>query len=352
MSKSKIINSLLEFEEYIINNLATSYMESVNESLTNIPKGIININNIEQIKIAQKYIRHTDLVFNKAIMRYLYSINQKNNIDCCIASDRNGKSLYIKKTKTYIYLISQELFIDYCNQKKWVKDQMLNRQSDTNNVYVVLVEDDKLSNDYMNLLNNKVLNQNHFITFQHYITNTFGAPLWIELKNSFSKISNTVNKYKSFELINLSSKNTNQEDYEYYCMKVNTDLKKYLEKLKDYPILLSGLASAEYLYDLYVNKMKEKDDFDYSCVSIMYYKTLEDLINKIIWIPYRKEILEKNTNEAISTKLYLNDPKYYYSYQGFKEACELGPLGFLCSEIKPNNLRVIVSVSIVDRFLE
>ena len=46
------ITSLEEFEEYVINNLATSYQKSVYESLTNIPKGIINIYNVEQIKIA------------------------------------------------------------------------------------------------------------------------------------------------------------------------------------------------------------------------------------------------------------------------------------------------------------
>lgn len=331
--KGLAINSLSEFEEYIISNLAKSYVESVNESLTNIPKGIININNIEQIKIAQKYIRHTDLVFNKAIMRYLFSINQKNHIDCCIASDRNGKSLFIKKDKVYIHLISQERFIDYCNQKKWVKEQMLERPSSTKNLYVILVEDDELSKSYLNKLNDKVINQNQFITFQNYITNNFGINLWKELQESFSKISETVKKYKSFELVNLST-NQGTNDYEYYCGKVNEDFKRYIEKLINYPTLLSGLSSAEYLYDLYINKMSEKQDFDYSCVSIMYYKTLEDFINNLLWIPYRKEVLEKNTDEVINTKLYLNDVKFYYNYQGFKESCELGPLSFLCAEIK------------------
>lgn len=336
MSNTIDIKSLSEFEEYIINNLTASYTESVNEYLAKIPKGIIKINNTEKIKIEQKYLRHTDLVFNKAIMRYIFSINKENGIDCYIAKDRNGRSLYVKNSKTYIHLISQERFIDYCTQKKWVEEQMLYRRSNTNNVYVVLVEDDKLSNDYMDILNKKAVNQNQFITFQYYISNNFGKDFWIELQNSFSKISETVNKYKNFELLNMGNNKNDQEDYEYYCKQINIDLKKYFEKLKDFPILLSGLASAEYLYDLYVNKMKEKVDFDYSCVSIMYYKTLEDFINKLIWIPYRKEVLEKKSNEVISTNLYLNEPKYYYdyNYKRVKESCELGPLGFLCSEIR------------------
>ncbi len=335
MKAKKIISitSLEEFEEYVINNLATSYQKSVFESLTNIPKGIININNVEQIKIAQKYIRHTDLVFNKAIMRYLFSITQKNNIACCIASDRYGKSLFIKKDKIYVHLISQERFVDYCKQQKWVKKQMIERTCSTKNLYVVLIEDDKLSNEYIDILNSKVVNQNKFITFQGYITKNFGIDLWEKLRKSFSRISETVNKYKSFELVNLSTSKS-QKDYDYYCNRVNDDFKAYIEKLKDYPTLLSGLSSAEYLYDLYINKMAEKQEFDYSCVSIMYYKTLEDFINTFLWIPYREEILEKNVEEVLNTKLYLNDVKYYYNYQGFKDACELGPLSFLCVEIR------------------
>ena len=74
---------------------------------------------------------------------YLFSVNQKNNIDCCIASDRNGKSLFIKKDKIYVHLISQERFVEYCKQQKWVKEQMLERANSTQNLYVVLVEDDE-----------------------------------------------------------------------------------------------------------------------------------------------------------------------------------------------------------------
>lgn len=72
------------------------------------------------------------------------------------------------------------------------------------------------------------------------------------------------------------------------------------------------MVSAEYLYSIYVENQFQKEDFDYSCISIMYYKALERSINKIIYKPYRMKVLEYNKSDAISEdSQYLLSPNYY-----------------------------------------
>lgn len=52
-----------------------------------------------------------------------------------------------------------------------------------------------------------------------------------------------------------------------------------------------SLATAEYLYELLVDVKEPDPKMDYSCISILYYKALEDSLNKLIYKPYYKEYL-------------------------------------------------------------
>ena len=58
-----------------------------------------------------------------------------------------------------------------------------------------------------------------------------------------------------------------------------------------YPKLFNSLVSAEYLYKQYVAGKEPNEQFDYSCISIMYYMALEDFANKLVYIPYAKDVL-------------------------------------------------------------
>ena len=127
---------------------------------------------------------------------------------------------------------------------------------------------------------------------------------------------------------------SNDDNFSTRFEAVSKDFTEYVDYLKSYQTLLTSLSSAEFLYDRYITKMSEKKNFDYSCISIMYYKTLEDFINKFLYIPYKNEVLKNNKEEALNTKLYLNNPEFYYKYEKFKTSCELGPLSFLCADVK------------------
>lgn len=128
----------------------------------------------------------------------------------------------------------------------------------------------------------------------------------------------------------------NQPDYNYYYSKISKDFHKYIKYLFSYPDILSTLSTAEYLYDRYIIKKEEIDNFDYSCVSIMYYMALEDFINKIIYIPYKNEVLIPNIKDILTNKKYLSNPKSYMNKNMtfFKDSCELGSLSYLLKDIK------------------
>lgn len=124
-----------------------------------------------------------------------------------------------------------------------------------------------------------------------------------------------------------------QDEYEKFYEYVTGDFSAYANKLLKYPTLFNSLVSAEYLYDRFIIKREEVDGFDYSCVSIMYYMALEEFINKLLYIPYRNNVLIKNKSDLFGSSKYLSRASSYMRGDDLKPLCELGPLAFLLKNI-------------------
>ena len=114
---------------------------------------------------------------------------------------------------------------------------------------------------------------------------------------------------------------------------VSSSFSHFSTALLGFPKLFNTLTSAEYLYKEYVEASVPKESFDYSCISVMYYLALEDMINQLIYTPYSKAVLSGISN---------NDWKSYVTHQlafwdrsrrSYKEECELGNLGYLLSGV-------------------
>ena len=119
---------------------------------------------------------------------------------------------------------------------------------------------------------------------------------------------------------------------------VSLEFAPYAVELMQHPQIFSSLVSAEYLYNQYVERKKPNDLFDYSCISIMYYMSLEDFINKLMFIPYANDILStidrRNSRDKewknTEGKKYVSDfTKFFLKNGKPKETCEIGPLGYL-----------------------
>lgn len=120
---------------------------------------------------------------------------------------------------------------------------------------------------------------------------------------------------------------------------VSNEFLPYAGALMQHPQIFSSLVSAEYLYQQYVEKKEANSRFDYSCISIMYYMSLEDFLNKLVYIPYASEVLSGiNPSDLNDTQWQRRGAKDYVSSffsfwdkknQKFKTSCEIGVLGFL-----------------------
>ena len=131
--------------------------------------------------------------------------------------------------------------------------------------------------------------------------------------------------------------------YEDLYASVSEEFQPYLATLAKYPNIFCSLVSAEYLYRQYVEGKEPKDHFDYSCISIMYYMSLEDFLNKLVYIPYVKEVLSMvdkkeakayNWKQNIEWKKYVSDYTKFWRNGKVKESCEIGPIGYLFEGIE------------------
>lgn len=135
--------------------------------------------------------------------------------------------------------------------------------------------------------------------------------------------------------------------YDQLYSAVSQEFLPFMAALKQHPQIFCSLASAEYLYKQYAETVQLGYDFDYSCISIMYYMSLEDFLNKLIYIPYARNVLSNINQTQINDRNWQkNGAKDYVSqFTSFwnfvkstssyrlKQSCEIGVLGYLLEGI-------------------
>ncbi len=125
---------------------------------------------------------------------------------------------------------------------------------------------------------------------------------------------------------------------------ISNDFRAYASTLMQYPNIFCSLVSAEYLYKQYVEDADENSKFDYSCISIMYYISLEDFLNKLVYTPYANDILSaldsNDPNDTSFWKGYVtNFPSYWTKDKKshsnkLKTTCEIGVIGYLFEAVE------------------
>lgn len=113
---------------------------------------------------------------------------------------------------------------------------------------------------------------------------------------------------------------------------ITDEFKKYAHMLLQYPDIFSSLVSAEYLYRQYVMGKTPNAQFDYSCISIMYYMALEDFTNKLLYTSYATNVLDKNKRLVRNNYIpYVSHSSNFWDKKNkcYKKSCEIGNLGYL-----------------------
>ena len=124
--------------------------------------------------------------------------------------------------------------------------------------------------------------------------------------------------------------------YEELYASTTDAFKLYSATLMRFPQIFSSLVSAEYLYNQYITNQEPRENFDYSCISIMYYMALEDFVNKLIYTPYAIDILDPNSNDVRNNfEKYISHRSMFYDNRNhcYKRTCEIGTLGILFQKL-------------------
>ncbi|QNM05218.1 hypothetical protein [Qiania dongpingensis] len=99
--------------------------------------------------------------------------------------------------------------------------------------------------------------------------------------------------------------------------------------------ILISMATAEFLFEKYVNQENESYIMDYSCIALEYFKALETIMNLVLYRPYRIKILmpmvKEDSSAGVSKKLkpYCGDSLraiYMTGKKALKSDLEMGTL--------------------------
>ena len=289
--------SIANFMESVTAKIAKAYNNELVSIVSDAPKSVVNFNNVTVLKKGQRYIRHTDHVFNKAIAALFLELFMEKGVNCTLAKDRMGRSLYLCDEKNYKHFIPQEKVVGF-PKVPWYREFNRKKQSDASNTYVVLVENSHNGRLLVSRMNNQTESRNTFATLEEFTVHYFGWELWVELSSGLKQLEADSKKYKWFDLAEVCttvnrqafSETLDEElrffDYEEESRKhgLPTQVVKSLIDIylgqKKYKLLLSSetfaisFFSSEWLFKNYFHN----DCLEKTYVISGYLKSLEQLL--------------------------------------------------------------------------
>lgn len=192
------------FYNDIVERLSNSYKDEILKMFDNLPKSIIHFNDIEMLKKAQLYVRHTDRLFGKAIARLFCSMFNTLDLKSNVSNDRIGKCVYVRQKAVRFHFMNLEKVAGFPHVP-W-----LNKMSESKNSnqimdeYVLLTEKDCHSLDYIHKLNSHLENKSrHFICFEDFVLDNFSQGVWDYLVSAFDSIEQQAKTYQWFELVSV-----------------------------------------------------------------------------------------------------------------------------------------------------
>lgn len=191
-----------------------------------------------------------------------------------------------------------------------------------------------LSNDIDELMSAKQRYRGHLSI---YMTEDQEKKLDEYMEQVAEKIKDSVSKFQAYD--------------EMYAS-ITDEFQHYASHLLRYPKIFASLVSAEYLYSQYISKRDPNENFDYSCISIMYYLALEDFANKLLYTSYANDVLIPNAELVRQNyREYISSPTAFCDNRNrtYKQTSEIGNMGFLLAAL---NRETNYSAYLSDRYPE
>ena len=301
-------NEIIEnFYRSIIERLSVIYQDEIWNKLNDLPSPVISFNNVELLKKAQLYVRHTDRLFGKFIANLFCSLLEEKGIEAKCAEDRLGRCLFVKQLKSRFHFFPLERFAGFPNVPwfKGIGQSINSAKKDILDIYIVLIREDKRGSEYVKRLNKSLCNQftDRFFTLEHFVKNMLGETYWRDVCEAFENIQNASEQFQWFELSNVCNfsnmhyfeKDFTQSilDFDYVKEMQRTSLQMKEEAFslignnffnRGYQYLFSfndvrkALLTSEWLFQ---NQAKD-NDLDKTYIIAGYVKSVEQLLYHVI----------------------------------------------------------------------
>ena len=278
---------ILFFIDDFCERISRSYNENIISIVDEMPIGIVNYNNIPLLKKAQKFVRHTDAIFNKSISTLFAALFRENGFEATTPHDRQTRCVYLKDTGEYFHFIPFEQFA--CFPKVgWYKGLS---SASSINTYVVLIENNERGQSLVKKANELCPGPKEFVIIEEFVTEKFSGRVWDEVKESFKQIEKVASRYQWFDLAEICS-DYNKEQFNTFCehelLNKNYSLEippQHLQILmanfkKRYQILLSDtdFARSYFTSEWLFNKQMRNDNLDKTYIVSGYLKSIEQLL--------------------------------------------------------------------------
>lgn len=196
-----------QFYTSFIERLSVIYQDEVWDKLNDLPSPIISFNNVELLKKAQLYVRHTDRLFGKHIANLFCSLFEEKGLKSKCAEDRLGKCLFVKQLNSRFHFFPLEKLAGFPNVPwfKGIECSVNSANNDILDIYIVLIKEDKMGADYVLSLNRSICGDygDRFYTIEHFVTNLLGESQWNDICEAFGYIQYAAEQYQWFELSNV-----------------------------------------------------------------------------------------------------------------------------------------------------
>jgi hypothetical protein len=252
--------NISEFRESFVAQLSTEYSRGIVDIVADAPKSIVNFNNVAILKKGQQYIRHTDRAFNKAISTLFFRVFKSKGIDCVLAKDRTGRSVYLRDEQCYNHFMPQEKLVGF-PKVPWYGEFNRDKNRSIHNTYVALIESTPDSVVFMERLNSKTDSANSFVTIEDFSTSYCGGEFWVELSGALKQIESESQKYKWFDLAEICTTLNRAVFLEKLSEELQTfDYGRELAKCAGSPGPLHGLVNA-YIRERGYDLLLSSEDF-------------------------------------------------------------------------------------------
>lgn len=265
-------NNIKNFEEEMIERLSRSYYDELFYFSGTVPNALINFNDVLLLKKGQKYINHTESIFQKSIAHLFTALFNDKGLESigCYTQGGKGRGVYVRPLNLRLCFLEQEKFVNF-PRVPWFDF----KESDNGEhiFYAATIKKDAIGIDLISkaneLLRGKGITTKSFVLLEDFVVEHFGDATWSQLYQTMRKIEKEARNYQWFGLVYYYNNLTRDE----FLENVEEHLRNYdyRAELVAYPNAISNrnynLLEGEYIGKKKYNVLLGSEDFARSFIT-------------------------------------------------------------------------------------